>query len=165
VLKIKGVLFTTLEVKVLQFLIMRNTSITTMDFSECIDESRNNFSIFLQKFDAFCRVKYLSLDNMQPDLHNCAETLAEALSENTTLEVLNMRGNKIRNAPYSNFWTILRKNTHLKKINCSKTELNDKVVEKLGPCLEAPGLRLQDIDLSRNSISDVGMRALCLSLR
>ena len=53
----------------------------------------------------------------------------------------------------------------MKKINCSKTELNDKVVEKLGPFLETPTLRLQDIDLSRNSISDLGIKTLSMCLR
>jgi hypothetical protein len=79
---------------------------------------------------------------MQPDLHNSIETLGEALTDNMTLEVLNMRGNKIKNAPYQNFWNIMKKNTFLKKINCSKTELNDKVVEALGLCLESKTIRL-----------------------
>ena len=85
VLKIRGVLFTTLEVRVLQYILMNNKIIHTMDFSECIDDSRSNFEPFLGKFDKFSNVRTLTLDHMVPDLTNCIEDLGKALGENTKL--------------------------------------------------------------------------------
>jgi hypothetical protein len=70
-LKMRGILLTTLETKVLQFVVMKNTSITTADFSGCIDENLGNFEIFLHKIDEFSQIRYLTLDNMEPGLTNC----------------------------------------------------------------------------------------------
>lgn len=42
-----------------------------------------------------------------------------------------MRENKIKITTYINFWDNLKTNTSLLKINVAKTELNDKIVEKL----------------------------------
>jgi hypothetical protein len=39
-LRIRGVLFTTLESKTLQLILMNNKQLHTLDFSECIDDSR-----------------------------------------------------------------------------------------------------------------------------
>ena len=85
VLKIRGALITSLEAKVLQFILMKNRQIHTMDFSECIDDNNNNFSIFLAKLDSFSNVRTLSLDGMLHNMNNCIEPLGEALSTNEKL--------------------------------------------------------------------------------
>jgi len=53
------------------------------------------------------------LDNILPDLGNSIEILGEALSQNTKLEVLIMRENKLKWVPYSNFWFKMKNNTHI----------------------------------------------------
>ena len=87
---------------------------------------------------------------MQPDLSGAIETLGEAISENTKLEVLVMRENKLKWSPYSNFWDNVRGNTSLQKINVSKTDISDRVIEKMCLYLVEEGLKLVDLDLSRN---------------
>ena len=49
-------------------------------------------------------------------------------------------------------------------MNVSKTELSDRVIGALGEYLQTKTLKLLEIDLSRNSITDVGMAMLCESL-
>ncbi len=87
---------------------------------------------------------------MLPDMSPSLEILSEALSENTKLEVLIMRENKLKWVPYCSFWENLRPNTTLKKINVSKTDLSDRVLEKLCCLLENPSIILIELDLSRN---------------
>lgn len=71
-----------------------------------------------------------------------------------------MRENKISNSSFCNFWENLKTNTSLLKINVSKTEINDRIVEKLCGCLQNTASRLIDLDLSRNNITDIGLTAL-----
>jgi hypothetical protein len=73
----------------------------------------------------------LILDNIQPDLSHAVEVLGEAIAENTRLEVLIMRENKIKWVPYCNFWENIKDNKSLLKISVAKTELNDRVIEKM----------------------------------
>jgi hypothetical protein len=87
---------------------------------------------------------------MLPDMSPSLEILSEALSENTKLEVLIMRENKLKWVPYCTFWENLRPNTTLKKINVNKTDLSDRVLEKLCFLLENPNLSLVELDLGRN---------------
>lgn len=47
VLKMKGILITLVEAKVIQFIMMKNKNIETMDFTECIDEDMTNFKVFI----------------------------------------------------------------------------------------------------------------------
>ena len=75
-----------------------------------------------------------------------------------------MRENKLKWVPYCNFWENLRSNTTLKKINVSKTDLSDRVLEKLCLLLDYPNISLVELDLSRNQISDVGLAQLGNSL-
>lgn len=94
----------------------------------------------------------------------CLEILSEALSENTKLEVLIMRENKLKWVPYCNFWDNLKSNSSLKKINVSKTDLSDRVLEKLILMLDQPYIQLIELDLSRNQITDLGLAHLSHSL-
>lgn len=69
---------------------------------------------------------------MQPDLNTPIETMGEALATNNKLEVLIMRENKIKWVQYCNFWNLILTNTTLLKMNLQKTDLSDRVVEKMG---------------------------------
>ena len=75
-----------------------------------------------------------------------------------------MRENRLKWIPYAAFYESIKTNTTLKKINVSKTELNDRVLEPLCSLLCNPAVTLEDLDLSRNLISDVGLAALGTAL-
>ena len=83
--------------------------------------------------------------------------MGSTFAETQKLEFLNMRENKLKWIPYSQFWENIQKNTSLVKINVSKTDLSDRVLEKLCLYLDNPAIKLVDLDLSRNSITDVGL--------
>ena len=68
---------------------------------------------------------------MKPDISLSLETIAEALAENVKLEVLILKENRIKWIQYQNFWAILMPNNVLQKINLHKTDLNDRVVERM----------------------------------
>ena len=68
-----------------------------------------------------------------------------------------MRDNKLKWVPYAAFWDNIKGNTSLQKISVSKTDLSDRVLEKMVNYLVSPGIRLVDLDLSRNQLTDVGL--------
>ena len=135
-----------------------------MDFTGCIDDNRQNFSVFFEKFDNLSNVRYLTIEQMMPDLSNAIEPLGEVLKTNKRLEVLNLGTNRIGTTRYTNFFTSLCSNTSLKKLNLHKTDVNDKVAEMLAEYISQPDLKLQDLDLSRNAISDNGLKLICVAL-
>lgn len=92
------------------------------------------------------------------------EILGEALSENPKLEVLILRENKLKWVPYCNFWENLKGNVSLQKINLAKTDLTDRVLEKLSSYLNNSSIRLVDLDLSRNQLTDLGLNNLSEAL-
>lgn len=143
---------------------MKNKLLHTIDLSSCKVDSAENLEFFLQKLDKFSNIRHLTLDNMLPDMSPSLEILSEALSENTKLEVLIMRENKLKWVPYCSFWENLRPNTTLKKINVNKTDLSDRVLEKLCFMLENPAISLVELDLGRNLITDVGLAQLGTAL-
>jgi Ran GTPase-activating protein (RanGAP) involved in mRNA processing and transport len=163
-LKVKGSIITELESKVLQMLLLRNRTIQTLDLSDNTDDQRENFAVFMQKFDQYCTVKYLTMDNMQPDMNNCIDVLGAALGRNTTIEVLNLRSNTIKHAAYAKFWEKMASNTSVKKISVEKTGLADKTMDKLVDYILSPNLKLIELDLSKNLITDVGVRTLCMGM-
>lgn len=73
---------------------------------------------------------------MKPDISPSLETIAYALAENTKLEVLILKENKIKYPQYQTFWTVLMPNNVLQKINLHKTDLNDRVIDKMCKYLE-----------------------------
>lgn len=150
ILKLKNIQITNLEGKVLQFVLMKNKSLHTLDLSNAKVESGECLEFFLQKLDKYSNIRYLVMDGIQPDLSSSLEILGEAIAENTKIEVLIMRENKLKWVPYAAFWENMRKNTSLQKINVSKTDLSDRVLEKLSIFLVNPSLRLVDLDISRN---------------
>lgn len=58
----------------------------------------------------------------------------------------------------------MRGNTSLLKINVSKTDLSDKILDKMTLIIQEEGVRLMDLDLSRNLITDVGLATLADAL-
>lgn len=75
---------------------MKNKQIHTLDLSECKTEDPANFDYFFEKMNSFCNIRYLTLEKMQPDLSHNIETLGESLADNTKLEVLILRDNRIK---------------------------------------------------------------------
>lgn len=130
-LRLKGVHISNLEGKVLQFVLMKNKTLHTLDLSNCKVDLGECLEFFFQKLDKFSCVRNLILDNIQPDLSHAVEVLGEAIAENTRLEVLIMRENKIKSVPYCSFWKNIKDNRSLLKISVAKTELNDRVIEKM----------------------------------
>jgi Ran GTPase-activating protein (RanGAP) involved in mRNA processing and transport len=55
-------------------------------------------------------------------------------------------------------------NASLRKIDVSKTELNDKIVDCLGKFIAHENCGLIDLDVSRNNISDLGSKSLFLGV-
>ena len=104
VFKCKGINISNLEGKVMQFVLMKNKSLHTLDFSNCKLDSPDHLEYFLQKIDKTSNIRYLVLDNIQPDLSGCLELMGTTFAESQKLEVLNMRENKLKWIPYSQFW-------------------------------------------------------------
>ena len=123
IFKLRGVQITQLEAKVLQYVIMKNKQIHTLDLSLCKGQSGEDLETFMQKVDQFAHIRNLTMEQIFPDLSTSIEVLGEALSYNTKLESLILRDNKIKWVPYSNFWDNIKSNVTIKKINVSKTEL------------------------------------------
>ena len=113
-LKIRGCTITALEAKVLQYLLMKNRVIHTLDFSECVDHDKSFFSQFYMKFDGNSNCRFLDLSGCLPDLTNSIEVLGKAFITNTKLEQLNLSNNKIKYSAFGQFWIELKKNKSLK---------------------------------------------------
>ena len=143
---------------------MKNKTIHTLDLSECRTEDPSNFEHFCEKINQFCNIRFLTMEKMQPDLSQNIDTIGEALAENTKLEVLILRDNKIKWVNYQNFFTNLMPNHSIQKLNLCKTDLSDRVVERLAQYIEQTGLALADLDLSKNNITDVGLKILSSAL-
>jgi len=75
-----------------------------------------------------------------------------------------MRENRLKWIPYAAFWESIKTNITLRKINISKTDLNDRVLEPLCALLRNPAVTLVDLDLSRNLVTDVGLATLGTAL-
>ncbi len=81
-MKLKGLHISLLEGKVLQFIIMKNKSLHTLDLSNSRADNGECLEFFVQKFDKYSNIKYLILDNLQPDISSAIEIFGEALQEN-----------------------------------------------------------------------------------
>lgn len=55
-------------------------------------------------------------------------------------------------------------NRTIQKLNLCKTDLSDRVVERLAQFLDQQGLALADLDLSKNNITDQGLKILAGAL-
>ena len=70
----------------------------------------------------------------------------------------------MKTSAYCSFWMKLVGNGALRKINVVKTDLNDRVVECLGKFIAHKNCGLIELDISRNSISDLGSKSLFLGM-
>lgn len=165
-LKLRGIAFGQLEGKVMQFILMRNKSLHTLDLSQCSTDSPENLENVFSKFGEFCNVRALVAENLQQDgFNHVVEIFGEALSENTKLEALSLQANKIRSQQYCFFWELMAGNRSLRRMDISKTEVTDKVCSKISTYLMQPDLRLQDLNLARNVIAADGLIALAEALQ
>ena len=57
ILKLKGIHITNLEGKVLQFVLMKNKTLQTLDLSYCKVDSGECLEFFLQKLDKYSNIK------------------------------------------------------------------------------------------------------------
>ena len=71
-------------------------------------------------------------ENINADINCFIEIFGTALSNNTKLEGLSIKENKIKQNNYCNFWENMQKNRSLKSMNITKTEVNDKVCTYIG---------------------------------
>lgn len=165
VLKLRGLTLTNLESKVIQFILMKNKLLHTIDFSHCRVDNAENLEYFIQKFDQFSNVRYLTLDGIGPDVSSSAEILGEALALNTKMEVLQLREARIKWFSYQKFWDNLKGNKTIRKISVSKTDMTDRVLESAVNYFCAETSQIVDLDLSRNLISDTGLTAFSQALK
>ena len=137
----------------------------TIDFSHCRVDNAENLEFFIQKFDQFSNVRYLTLDGIGPDMSSSAEILGEAMALNTKMEVLQMREARIKWFSYQKFWENLKGNKTIKKISVSKTDMTDRVLESAVNYIAADTSQIVDLDLSRNLITDLGLSAFATALK
>ena len=76
-----------------------------------------------------------------------------------------MKENKIKWTAYQKFWVSMIPNKVIQKINLHKTDLSDRVVDKMGQYLSQQDINLIDLDISRNYISDDGLKILSQALK
>ena len=104
------------------------------------------------------------MEKMSPDLSSNIETIGDSLAENVKLEVLILRDNKIKWTAYQNFFVNMMPNRTIQKLNLCKTDMQDRVVEKVADYLQQDCIALMDLDLSKNQITDLGLKAIATSL-
>lgn len=104
VLKLRGIKLTKLEGKTLQFVLMKNKILHTLDLSFCQADNPATLDYFLSKLNKYCNIRYFTMENIQPELSPCMEQMGLALAENIRLEILILRNNPIKWVPYCKFW-------------------------------------------------------------
>ena len=95
-LKLRGTLLTPLEAKILQYILMKNKQLTTLDVSHIKASENDVFQIFIYKLNELCNIRYLTMENLQPDISIAMGDLGATLAVNTRVEVLILRENKIK---------------------------------------------------------------------
>ena len=68
ILKMRGILLSQLEAKIIRYILMKNKQLHTIDLSFCRTEELENFDCFFQKLDSFCNIRYLTMESMKPDI-------------------------------------------------------------------------------------------------
>lgn len=119
----------------MQFVLMRNKSLQTLDLSYCSADSPENLENVFLKFDQFCNIRTLVAQNLNADFNYIIEIFGEALSTNTKLEGLCLKDNKLKQTQYSNFWELMIENKSLRSVDIAKTEVTDKVCAKIAQYL------------------------------
>jgi hypothetical protein len=159
-LKLRKVEFGELEGSVMRFVLMRNKSLHTLDMSECSADSPEHLEIVFCKFAEFCNVRTLVAEDLKADFNYFIEVFGEALGANPKLEGLSLAQNRIKQTQYCNFFELMSENRSLRQFNISKTEVTDRVCQKISTYLQGKDLRLADLNLSRNQIAAEGLVAL-----
>ena len=54
IFKLRGINITQLEGKIIQYILMKNKTLSTFDISHCRANDHENFELFFQKLDDFC---------------------------------------------------------------------------------------------------------------
>ncbi len=90
--------------------------------------------------------------------------LAKALENNTTLKVLKLASNTIKNAGVQHIANGLKSNTTLKALDLSYNIIGDAGVQHLAEALENNN-SLQELNLSHNEFADAGARHLAEALK
>jgi len=144
---------------------MKNKMLNTLDISHCFSDNPENFEFFFQKFDQFCHIRNLTIEDLKPDISSSLESIGDAIGENVKLEALVLKDNKIKWVPYQNFWESMLTNKTLLKINLSKTDMSDRVVEKMCEYICQEDITLVDLDISKNHVSDAGLSILSRALK
>ena len=67
VLRLKGLKVKQMEAKILQFMLMKNKQLTTLDLSFAVAMEEEVFPIFMQKFNDLCNIRCLLLEGLLPD--------------------------------------------------------------------------------------------------
>lgn len=80
----------------MQFILMRNKSLQTLDLSECSTDQPENLELVFQKFDQVCSVRTLIAENLNTDFNYISDMFGDALAYNTKMEGLSLKENKIK---------------------------------------------------------------------
>lgn len=80
----------------MQFILMKNKSLQTLDISQCSTDSPENMENVFCKFDSFCGIRTLVAENLNTDFNYIIEIFGEALGDNVKLEGLSLKENKIK---------------------------------------------------------------------
>lgn len=134
----------------MQFVLMRNKSLQTLDLSGSSTDAPEHLENVFCRFDSFCNIRTLVAESLNADFNFIVEIFGEALGVNTKLEGLSLKENKLKQPQYCNFWELMSENRSLRRINIAKTDVTDKVCQKISVYLQSPDLRLQDLNLSKN---------------
>ena len=64
VFKLRGVVITPLEAKIIQYILMKNKQLTTLDISHSKAAEYDVFPIFMHKLNELCHIRYLTMENL-----------------------------------------------------------------------------------------------------
>ena len=163
-LKLRGINIGQLESQVMRYILGRNKSLKTLDLSQCSADSSEDLEQVFGPLDG-SNLRTLVAENLEADFNSALERFGMALGGNTKLEGLSLKENKFKQVQYCNFWELMATNRSLRKVNIAKTEITDKVCQKISNYLSHQDLNLQDLNLSRNQIASDRVIALATALK
>lgn len=162
-LKFKNVHISKIEGKVMHLFIYEAKTLQTLDISHAFGSSENFF--FFHVFDNRCQIKNLTMDELEPDMTPHMAKLGAAFGLNTKLQSLSMRGiQHVLPKAMIEFWQNIKPNRHLKAINMQGNKINNNVAGVIAEFLQVEGIALEDLNLSKNFISEDGLSNLAIAL-
>ena len=78
-LRLKGIAFNHLEGKIMQYILIKNKSLQTLDLSQCSTDAPENLEYVFLKFDQFCNIRNLIAENLDADFNYFVESFGDAL--------------------------------------------------------------------------------------